>query len=118
MSFCWKPDGRPESAVSGECKLTVIRKQRRLNTLSTHVGPSSIVLSTVGIVVSLFLPLKVSAVDLYVAVNGGDGNAGTIAAPLKTLAKAQAQVRTLLPDASGPINVWIRGGTWGSWPTC
>lgn len=59
-----------------------------------------------------FLPLEAVAADLYVAADGNDNNAGTIAVPFRTLAKAQAQVRTLLPSASGPINVWVRGGTY------
>jgi hypothetical protein len=50
--------------------------------------------------------------DFYVATNGSDANAGTIAAPFLTLTQAQAAVRAALPSATGPINVWLRGGTY------
>ncbi len=80
--------------------------------MNTRVGFSGIVLAVTCVFISSFLPLKASAVDLYVATDGDDNSAGTITAPFLTLAKAQAQVRTLLPGALGPINVWVRGGTY------
>lgn len=80
--------------------------------MSARVGFSGIVLAAICVFISSFLSLEASAVDLYVAADGDDNNAGTITAPFLTLAKAQAQVRALLPGASGPINVWVRGGTY------
>jgi len=50
------------------------------------------------------------AADLYVATTGDDNAAGTFAAPYKTLYKAKAAVRGMIPSATGPINVWVRGG--------
>jgi hypothetical protein len=51
----------------------------------------------------------INAADVYVAASGGDdGNAGTQAAPFKTLAKAKAQVRTMAKTE--PITVWVRAG--------
>lgn len=47
------------------------------------------------------------ATDLYVAPGGDDHNVGTLTAPLRTLARAQARVRALWPAASGPMNVWV-----------
>lgn len=55
---------------------------------------------------------QAATTDLYVATNGSDSNPGTLAQPFLTLAKAQTQVRTLLPSATGPINVWVRAGTY------
>jgi beta-galactosidase len=64
-------------------------------------------------VLIFFLPtLQARAVDLYVALDGNDSNSGTIIEPLQTLSQAQTRVRMLLRDATGPINVWIRGGTY------
>jgi hypothetical protein len=71
-----------------------------------------VVLMPVFLLASCSLPFKATAADLYVAADGNDGNAGTITAPLRTWTKAQAQVRTLLTDVSGPIHVWVRGGTY------
>ena len=53
-----------------------------------------------------------SSADLYVATTGDDNAAGTSAAPFKTLEKAKAAVALLIPSATGPINVWVRGGTY------
>ena len=77
-----------------------------------YFGFLYIVLMSVFILISSFLPFEAAAADLYVAADGNDNNAGTITAPFRTLVKAQAQVRTLLTDASGPIHVWVRGGTY------
>ena len=53
-----------------------------------------------------------TARDYYVATNGSDSNAGTLQAPFATLAKAQSAVRQALSSGTGPINVWVRGGTY------
>ncbi|MDB5049298.1 MAG: hypothetical protein JWO30_2369 [Fibrobacteres bacterium] len=53
-----------------------------------------------------------SGADLFVATTGDDNAAGSAQAPYKTLAKAKAAVRQMIPSASGPINVWLRGGTY------
>jgi Right handed beta helix region len=50
--------------------------------------------------------------DYYVATTGSDGNAGTLQAPFATLAKAQSAVRQALTSGTGPINVWVLGGTY------
>ena len=57
-----------------------------------------------------FVP--VLATDIYVATTGDDNAAGAASAPYKTLFKAQAAVRQLIPSATGPINVYIRTGTY------
>jgi hypothetical protein len=74
-----------------------------------HFRFLSVVLMSVFLLASCSLPFKATAADVYVAV---DGNAGTITAPFRTLDKAKAQVRNLLINASGPIHVWVRGGTY------
>jgi hypothetical protein len=66
----------------------------------------------VFLLASCSLPFKAAAADVYVAADGNDNNAGTIIAPFQTLDKARTQVRTLLTNASGPIHVWVRGGTY------
>ena len=48
--------------------------------------------------------------DLYVATNGDDKAAGTLAAPFQTLDRAQAAVRARQP-LRAPITVWVRAGT-------
>jgi hypothetical protein len=78
----------------------------------THFRFLSVVLMSLLLLASCSLPLKATAADLYVAADGNDSNAGTKTAPLQTLDKAKAQVRTLLTNASGPIHVWVRGGTY------
>jgi len=50
--------------------------------------------------------------DFYVATTGDDNAAGTASAPFKTLFKAKAAVRQLIPTATGPINVYVRAGTY------
>jgi hypothetical protein len=67
----------------------------------------------VGFIVLLSaLAMPALAIDLFVATTGDDNAAGTSQAPYKTLAKAKAVVRQMIPSASGPINVWVRGGTY------
>jgi hypothetical protein len=78
----------------------------------TPFGFLYIVIMSLFLLASCSLPVKATAADLYVAADGNDNNAGTITAPFRTLDKARAQVRTLLTDASGPIHVWVRGGTY------
>lgn len=60
--------------------------------------------------VILALSIPVMAADIYVANTGDDNAAGTAVAPYKTLFKAKAMVQQMIPSASGPINVYIRGG--------
>jgi uncharacterized protein YjdB len=50
--------------------------------------------------------------ELYVAPNGSDANPGTLAAPFRTLAKAQAAVRELNGSMTGDLIVNLRGGTY------
>ena len=50
--------------------------------------------------------------DFYVATTGDDVNAGTLAAPFKTLEKAKIAVREALPTATAEIKVYVRGGTY------
>jgi parallel beta-helix repeat protein len=50
-------------------------------------------------------PVVVTGTALYVATNGSDSNPGTLAAPLRTIARAAAIAR------SG-MTIWIRGGTY------
>ena len=48
----------------------------------------------------------------YVAPGGNDANAGTQAAPFRTLAHARDVVRTVNTSMSGDIVVYLRGGTY------
>ncbi|MDX5567303.1 hypothetical protein PYK79_34150 [Streptomyces sp. ID05-04B] len=48
----------------------------------------------------------------YVAPNGDDAHAGTIAAPFRTLQHARDVVRAVDSDMTGDINVHLRGGTY------
>ncbi len=58
------------------------------------------------------ISLPASGGNYYVATNGSDSNAGTFAAPFKTLEKARDTVRALArPLPSGGVTVWLRGGT-------
>jgi hypothetical protein len=59
------------------------------------------------------LTTPVAAQNFYVATNGSDSNAGTLAAPFFTLEKARSAVRALArPLAAGGVTVWLRGGTY------
>ena len=56
------------------------------------------------------------AADVYVSPTGKDSNPGTKARPLKTFEAVQQVARKL--KASGPVNVWFRGGSYylpGPW---
>ena len=66
----------------------------------------------VGLYIVLGGVAHLQAADYFVATNGNDANAGTIASPFLTLKQAQAKVRAVLPTATGPVNVWVRGGTY------
>ena len=63
----------------------------------------------------LTMPTPASAATqatYYVAPNGDDTNAGTIAAPFKTLQHARDVVRTVDSNMTGDINVYLRGGNY------
>ncbi|TDT98224.1 parallel beta helix pectate lyase-like protein [Streptomyces sp. 846.5] len=63
----------------------------------------------------LTMPTPASAATgatYYVAPNGDDTNAGTIAAPFKTLQHARDVVRTVDGNMTGDINVYLRGGNY------
>jgi hypothetical protein len=49
---------------------------------------------------------------IYVAPDGDDGNPGTAAQPLRTLARARDVVRTLNAAMTADITVYLRGGTY------
>ena len=49
---------------------------------------------------------------IYVAPDGDDSNPGTLAQPLKTLAKARDLVRTKNSGMTADITVYVRGGTY------
>jgi hypothetical protein len=49
---------------------------------------------------------------LYVAPDGDDSNAGTLSAPLKTVARARDLVRAMNGDMSADITVYLRSGTY------
>jgi hypothetical protein len=49
---------------------------------------------------------------IVVATTGSDSGLGTLASPFATLDHARDVVRTLVPSASSPINVCLRGGTY------
>lgn len=48
----------------------------------------------------------------YVSPSGNDGDAGTLAAPFKTIAKARDVVRANKGNMTGDIYVYLRGGTY------
>ena len=50
--------------------------------------------------------------ELYVSPDGDDDGAGTLADPFQTIARAQAEVRTLNDSMTGDIIVHLRGGTY------
>jgi hypothetical protein len=58
------------------------------------------------------IALPASGGNYYVATNGSDSNAGTLAAPFLTLEKARNTIRALArPLPAGGVTVWLRGGT-------
>jgi hypothetical protein len=65
-------------------------------------------------IVALCIPAAaaLSSLDLFVATTGDDNAAGNRQAPYKTLEKAKAAVAQLIPSATIPINVYVRGGTY------
>lgn len=54
------------------------------------------------------VPLGAQTVELYLAVDGRDSNAGTRTAPLATFAQAQKKIRSI----KAPVVVYLRGGTY------
>lgn len=57
-----------------------------------------------------FIPESGTDTWIYVSPSGSDSNPGTQAQPLKTLAAAQTQVRSLNPNMSGNIIVYLEPG--------
>lgn len=57
---------------------------------------------------------RVYGAEYFVSPNGNDANAGTKAAPFRTLEKVQAVVRTRIKAGvpAGGIAVWLRGGVY------
>ncbi len=49
---------------------------------------------------------------IYVAPDGDDSNPGTLDAPLRTLARARAVVRTKNKNLTDDVTVYVRGGTY------
>jgi hypothetical protein len=58
------------------------------------------------------IPLPPSATSYYVATNGSDANAGTLASPFLTLERARTAVSTNAARTNGGVTVWLRGGTY------
>jgi hypothetical protein len=54
---------------------------------------------------------------LYVAPDGDDANPGTLAAPLRTVARARDLVRTRNSGMTADITVYLRGGTYAQTST-
>ncbi|HPO14337.1 MAG TPA: right-handed parallel beta-helix repeat-containing protein [Candidatus Hydrogenedentes bacterium] len=54
------------------------------------------------------------SVQLFVAVDGNDGNTGTKQQPLASLEAARDRIRTLRQSGNiaGPVTVWLRAGTY------
>lgn len=50
--------------------------------------------------------------QFFVAPNGNDANPGSAQQPFLTLERARAAVRQALPTGMGPIQVWLREGTY------
>ena len=59
------------------------------------------------------ISLPAGNTNYFVATNGSDSNAGTLAAPFLTLEKARNTIRALArPLPAGGVTVWLRGGTY------
>lgn len=56
-------------------------------------------------------PLAVQS-EIYVSLSGNDGNGGTLAAPVRTMERAQERVRELRSQTTADITVNLRGGTY------
>ena len=54
---------------------------------------------------------EVSAIAVYVSPTGDDGGPGTLAAPFRTLTRARDAVRQAKKSSTGPVTVFLRGGT-------
>ena len=54
----------------------------------------------------------VASGSLFVAPNGSDTNPGTMAQPLKTVARARDLVRSMTASMTADINVYLRAGTY------
>lgn len=75
----------------------------------------SLVMVMVGMCTFIVFPMVVSAgtqATYYVSPTGNDSNAGTEAAPFKTITKARDVVRTINSNMTGDIIVYLRGGTY------
>ena len=57
------------------------------------------------------ISLPASGTNYYVATNGLDSNAGTLAAPFLTLERARNAVRTNGVPTNG-VTIWVRGGVY------
>src|SRR5882724_12036975 len=55
-------------------------------------------------------PVMAPAADIYVSPAGRDSNSGTKDRPLASLAAAQKLARSR--KSTGPVTVWLRGGTY------
>ena len=66
---------------------------------------SLVVVTIIGVLLALLLPSQANAANYYVATNGSDTGAGTLASPYKTIQEA-ANV------AQAGDNVYVRGGTY------
>jgi hypothetical protein len=58
------------------------------------------------------IPLPTPATSFYIATNGSDANAGTLAAPFLTLERARTAVSTNAARTNGGVTVYLRGGTY------
>jgi len=63
-------------------------------------------------IVALLAGLAASAGEVYVSPDGNDSNPGTKEKPLATLARARDVVRGLKQAETGPVTVYLRGGTY------
>ncbi|MBR3267915.1 MAG: carbohydrate-binding protein [Oscillospiraceae bacterium] len=97
-----------------------MKQKRRLFRHSTFSRSSAVLCSLLltatssQFPASLMLQAKAASVfaEIYVSPDGDDSNAGTLAAPLKTLAGARDAVRKIKGSMTGDINVYFRGGTY------
>lgn len=62
------------------------------------------------LVVALLLTRTAVALELYVAPNGSDANAGTRAKPFATLERARDAVRQAGKRPNAGVTLWLRGG--------
>ena len=91
------PDcSKPEVMAAGQCPYLVTGGSACV--IEPVTGPS--------------MPAIRNPVKLYVSLSGNDSSPGTLGAPVRTVARAQALARVLSGQAAGDTEVLLRGGVY------